>query len=131
RQRWPDPLGGRQVVEADDAETLRDVEAKLARRLVDTERLEVIAGEDRRRSVLPLKQRPTPLDPFLDLEAAVAAARRVDLDAGRVHGRAVAVEPGPAAEDVLRPGDDGDPLVAETEQVTRRRQAAIHVRRAH
>ena len=57
RQRRPDPLGDRQVVEADDAQVLRDVEAHLARGLVDPEGLEVVAGEDRRRPVRQPEQR--------------------------------------------------------------------------
>ena len=51
RQRRPDPAGDRQVVEADDAQVLGDVEPDLACRLVDAERLEVVAGEDRGRAV--------------------------------------------------------------------------------
>ena len=54
----PDPLGDRQVVEADDAEILGDVEARLARRLVDPECLQVVSGDDRRRRVRSPEQRP-------------------------------------------------------------------------
>ena len=50
-------------------------------------------------------------------------------DAGLVHRRAIAVDPGAAAQDPVRPADDGDPPVAEPEQVTRRGQAAVPVRR--
>ena len=55
---------------------------------------------------------------------------RIDRDTGRVHGGAVAVDPGAAAQDVRRPADDRDAAVAEPEQVPGRGQAAIPVRRA-
>ena len=51
RQRRPDPAGDRQVVEADDTQVLRDVESGLARGLVDAERLEVVARDDRGRAI--------------------------------------------------------------------------------
>ena len=54
---------------------------------------------------------------------------RIDGHAGLVHRRAIAVEPGPAAQDPVRPADDPDPPVPEAEQVAGRRQAAIPVRR--
>ncbi len=54
----------------------------------------------------------------------------VDRHAGRVHRRAIAVETGAAAQDVRRPADDADPAMAEVEQVARRRQPAVPVRRA-
>lgn len=45
-ERRPDPPGEGQIVEADDAEVLRDAQAQLASGLVDAERLQVVAGED-------------------------------------------------------------------------------------
>ena len=56
-QRRPDPLRDRQVVEADDAQVLGDVQPRLAGGLVDAERLEVVAGEDRGRAVGQREQR--------------------------------------------------------------------------
>ena len=131
RQRRADPLGDRQVVEADDAEVLRDVQPRLAGGLVDAERLEVVAGEDRRR---PIRQRaagPGPRSiPSSTWNLPWLIRVRVDRHAGLVHRRPVAVEAGPAAQDPLRPADHADPAVAEREQVPGRGQAAVPVRRA-
>ena len=90
-------------------------------------------GRCRRRSPSagPAKpeQRPAAVDPLLDVELAVADELRVDRHAGLVHRRAVAVDPGAAAQDPVRPADDADPAVAEAQQVARRGQAAVPVRR--
>ena len=62
RQRRAHPAGDREVVEADDAEVLRDVQLRLTRGLVDAERLEVVAGDDRRRAVGARRsRRPMPI----------------------------------------------------------------------
>ena len=68
RQRRADPLRDRQVVEPDDAEVFGDVEPELAGRLVDAERLQVVAGEDGRRAVGSAQQRAALLDALVDVE---------------------------------------------------------------
>ena len=105
-QRRPDPAGDRQVVEADHAQVLGDVEARLAGGLVDAERLEVVAREDRGRPVRQSQQRAALAStPSSTWKSPWLIELRVDRDAGRVHRGAVAVDPGPAAEDPLRPAD--------------------------
>ena len=82
-RHWrPDPPGDRQVVKPDDAQVLRDVQPRLAGGLVHAQRLEVVAGEDRRRAVLEAQHRPSPVDALLDVEPAVADQVRVDRHAG-------------------------------------------------
>ena len=76
------------------------------------------------------QQGPAAFDALLDVELAVADQARVDRDAGLVHRGAVAVEPGPAAQDPLGSADDADPPMAEAEQVAGRGQAAVPVGRA-
>ena len=80
-QRRADPRGDRQVVEADDAQVLRDVEPRLAGRLVDAQRLEVVAGEDRRRRIRQAQERAPLGDALLDVEVAVADEIGIDRDA--------------------------------------------------
>ena len=58
----------REVVEADDAHIFRDVEAELAGRLVDAERLEVVAREDRRRPIGQAQEGAALFDPLADME---------------------------------------------------------------
>ncbi len=74
------------------------------------------------------QQDPSPIDSLLHLEPAVADQRWIDRHAGCVHRGPEAVDPGPSAEDVLRPADDRDTRVPETEQVASGRQAAVPVR---
>ena len=72
----------------------------LARGLVDAERLEVVAGDDRRRGIRRPKERAALVDALVDVERAVADELGIDRHAGLVHGRAEAVEAGAAAQDL-------------------------------
>ena len=125
-----DPLRDGQVVEADDAEVLGDVQACLAGGLVDPERLEIVAGEDRRRAIRHPQQGPALGDPLLDVERSAAEEARVDRHTGLVHRGPVAVEASAAAQDLFRPADHADSAMSEAQQVARRRQASVPVRGA-
>ena len=131
RQRRTDPARDRQVVEADDAQVLRDVQSHLARGLVDAERLEVVAREDRRRPVAAAAGGRGPSRcPRSTWNWPWLTSARIDRHAGLVHRRAIPVEPGPAAQDPLGSADDADAAMPEAEQVPGRGQAAVPVRRA-
>ena len=123
-----DPPGDGQVVEPDDAEVFRDVQPEVAGDLVDAQRLEIVAGEDRGRRIGHPQEDPRAIDALLHVESAVTDELRIDRHAGRVHRRPEPVDASTAAQDVLRPADDRDPRVTEGEEVTRRRQAPVPVR---
>ena len=72
RQRWTDPGCDGQVVEADDAEILGDVETELAGGLVDPEGLEIVAGEDRRWGIGQGQKRAALGRPLVYVEASTA-----------------------------------------------------------
>src|SRR6185437_6471169 len=107
----------RQVVQADDAEVLGDPQAALAGRLVDAERLLVVAREDRGRRLGQAEQLAAADEAALVLEVAVPDQRGIEAQAGPLQGRPVTVDPGPAAQVVTGPGDGADPAVAQAEQV--------------
>src|SRR3954447_16139332 len=92
-QRWPDPAGHRQVVEPDDAELGGDLDALDAGRLVDAERLEVGAREDRGRWVVELEQLRPLVEAGLDVEGAPADQVLVDGPPGGFQRPAGALAP--------------------------------------
>jgi len=96
----------------------------LARRLVDPQRVLVVAREDGGRAVRQVEQFAAAPETALVLEVPVPHQGLVEGDAGPLERRAVPVDPGPAAQVVLRPADGGDPAVPEAEQVLGGGQAA-------
>ena len=130
-QRRRGPAGHRQVVEPDDAEVARHIEAGDPSRLDDAEGLLVAAGEDGGRRVGEREQVSGALVPADVVEVAVPDQLGVDRDTGGVESRAVAVDPGPAAEQVLGTADHGDPAVSLFLQVSGRGEPARPVGRAH
>src|SRR6185437_2634834 len=129
-QRGRGPAADRQLVAADDGQVVGDAQPPLPGGLVDAEGLLVAAREDRRRPVGQVEQLDGAREAALVLEVAVPDQVRVGRDARPFEGRAVAVEPGQAAQHVSRPGDRADALVAEGQQVLGGGEPARPVRRA-
>ena len=127
-QRRADPARHRQVVEADHAELGGD-STPLPRGLVDAERLEVGAGEDRGRrlgsvsSACPARSRPR-------RGTCPSAELRIDRQPRGLERGAVAVDARAAAQHRRRAADHADAPVPELEQVPRGGDAAVPVRRA-
>ena len=132
--RQADVVGGLDVVVADDREVVRHVEAELARRGDDAERLRVAGGEDRRRAVARVRasggrgraprsgrgRRGRPTRRGISTPAARELARQARL-AVPARGEAERVLDGVA--------DEADRAVAEVEQVASRERAAGRRRR--
>ena len=118
------PSGDRQIVESDHAQVLRNPQPALPRRLIEAQRLLVVACEDRGWPAGQVEQIPAAPEAALVLEVTMPHERPVEGDAVPLEGRTVTVDPGPAAQEVFGPGDGRDPPVAEAEQVFGGRQAA-------
>ena len=130
-QRGADPGRDRQVVVPDHGQVGRDVEAELPGRPQHPHRLQVRAGEDRRRSVGPTEQLHALPVAGVEVEGPGADQAGIDGYAELLVGAAEARRARPGAEHALRTGDDRDPTVPELQQVAGGEQAAVPVVRAH
>ena len=99
-QRWRCPTCRRQVVEADDAEMVRNSHVPHPCCLDQAEGLEIAGGEHRGRARLEREQFQSMLVGNVVAEVPVSDERRVGRDACRIHGGVVAMDPGTGAQGV-------------------------------
>ena len=125
RQRRLAERGLGDVVEPDHREIVGHREAERRRHGHRGDRRHVVGGEDRGRTVVPLEHLPRGLLRRVDLVAADADERRVDLDPRPLERSAVAALTQMRRLEVGAPGEEPDPAMPELEQVLGRDHGAV------
>ena len=129
-QRGRTPGGLLDIVEADDAEVVRNAQAAGASCLIYAQRLQVVAADDGGGWVGQAQQLEGEVAALLEGEQPIAKEALVERRARGVHGGPEAVQAGPRRQVLDRPGEHSDAPVPEVEQVPRGVERAAPVRRA-